>query len=109
MIPTGIEPGTLSVLDSCDNHYTMESHTPHLSKEHNIIYLGTGSAFLDTVLGGGGGAGWEGAGYAFGCGAWYAGLGTCPFLSAGALLPLPLVREKGGGTGEARGERGSRW
>ena len=26
MIPPGIEPGTLSVLDSRDNHYTMESH-----------------------------------------------------------------------------------
>ncbi len=25
MIPPGIEPGTLSVLDSRDNHYTMES------------------------------------------------------------------------------------
>ena len=26
MIPPGIEPGTLSVLDSRDNHYTMESY-----------------------------------------------------------------------------------
>ena len=26
MIPPGIEPGTLSVLDSRDNRYTMESH-----------------------------------------------------------------------------------
>ena len=25
VIPPGIEPGTLSVLDSCDNRYTMES------------------------------------------------------------------------------------
>ena len=25
VIPPGIEPGTLSVLDSRDNHYTMES------------------------------------------------------------------------------------
>ena len=33
MIPPGIEPGTLSVLDSRDNHYTMESSlvtTSHL-------------------------------------------------------------------------------
>ena len=26
VIPPGIEPGTLSVLDSRDNHYTMESY-----------------------------------------------------------------------------------
>ena len=26
VIPPGIEPGTLSVLDSRDNRYTMESH-----------------------------------------------------------------------------------
>ena len=32
MIPPGIEPGTLSVLDSRDNRYTMESQTPLLGQ-----------------------------------------------------------------------------
>ena len=30
MIPPGIEPGTLSVLDSRDNRYTMESDVPQI-------------------------------------------------------------------------------
>ncbi len=36
-IPPGIEPGTLSVLDSCDNHYTMEStsYTKFRSASYN--------------------------------------------------------------------------
>ena len=125
VIPPRIEPGTLSVLDSRDNHYTMESHTLMLTCSvilssftslaicslHTYTYLGTGSAFFDTVLGGGGGAGWVGAGYALAWGAWYGDfVDACPFLSAAALLPPPPpVMGNWRGTGDARGERGSRW
>ena len=38
VIPPGIEPGTLSVLDSRDNHYTMES--PVVECSHSYFLTG---------------------------------------------------------------------
>ena len=38
VIPPGIEPGTLSVLDSCDNRYTMESTGGSCGCEIRYIY-----------------------------------------------------------------------
>ena len=42
MIPPGIEPGTLSVLDSRDNHYTTEPtagmpNQQHSTNEYNAL------------------------------------------------------------------------
>lgn len=52
-------------------------------------YLGTGSAFFETVLGGGGGAGCVGAGYTLGWDGWNGDLGICPFLSPRGIPELP--------------------
>ena len=40
MIPPGFEPGTLSVLDSRDNHYTTESDRMSASRVTILAYSG---------------------------------------------------------------------
>ena len=57
-------------------------------------YLGTGSAFFDTVLGGGGGAGCEGAGYTLGWVGWKGDLGAT---LGGAFFSLGMGCEGGMG------------
>ncbi len=50
VIPPGIEPGTLSVLDSRDNHYTMESSVFVSQQYDNITPLLLCSAALEHYL-----------------------------------------------------------
>ena len=47
MIPPGIEPGTLSVLDSRDNHYTMESDMD--SAHHRLVYIHVAQSTINAI------------------------------------------------------------
>ena len=47
VFPPGIEPGTLSVLDSRDNHYTTETRTIVCQKEHHKNKLIKKVSFLE--------------------------------------------------------------
>ena len=47
MIPPGIEPGTLSVLDSRDNHYTMESDMD--GADDTLVYIHAAQSSINTI------------------------------------------------------------